>query len=70
MIIHYMMVSDIRRFKGGPQKCFMDILAHLSHNDKVSFCDHTLSIRRECMHPSVCKQFLQMTSRSKPLIGF
>ena len=42
-------------------------LAHLSHSDKVSLCDHTLSIVRSAS--SVCRQFLQMTS-PKPLIGF
>ena len=36
-------------------------LAHLSRSDKVSFCDHILSV--------VCKQFLQRTSPSKLPVG-
>ena len=50
---------------------FLSFLAHLSHSDKVSFCDHILSIvRRAYVHPSIRKQFLQTTSLPKPLIGF
>ena len=42
------------------------ILARLSCSDKVSFCDHILSV----VHLSIRKQFLQRTSPPKPLIGF
>ena len=46
-------------------------LAHLLHSDKVTFCDDILSVVHcACILPSVCKQFLQMTSPPKPLIGF
>ena len=33
----------------------------------ITFCQ---SIIRLCMHPCMCKQFLQTTSPPKPLIGF
>ena len=62
------------RHYNGRAFYFHVFIAHLSHSDKVSFCDHILSIDcRACVRPSVLpvrKQFLQMTSPPKPLIGF
>ena len=43
-------------------------LAHQSHSDKVSFCDHILSVVCPCVRACVRKQFLKMTSPPKPLI--
>ena len=50
---------------------FRSFLAHQSHCDKVSFCDHILSVVcRACARPCVRKQFLQMTFPPKPLFVF
>ena len=50
------------------------LLAHLSPNDKVSFCDHILSVVHLCssvsVRASIRKQFLKTISPPKPLIGF
>ena len=46
-------------------------LVHLSGSDKLSFCDHILSVVCQvCIHLSICKQFLQTASPPKALIGF
>ena len=45
-------------------------LAHLSRSDKVSFCDHILSVvNRASVRAFAPKQFLQKASPPKQLIG-